>query len=255
MADRRFQTGARDPENDDPGLVLGDDDVTYLIAPDGTRSEVGGDGGGSPVTISETDPGAIGAGQMWLRLDPTQSWAPMLYVRNQADDGWEDQAGAGYLLGLTYYDDDGNVAATLSGSQYQMLMKAGANTLSLNVSNGLAALTGVDIAQLVVGSAYVSVEPDNNAIILKATSAPAGFYVTGGATHSLRRLLVGADGDFPLAADLAAIVIGPSNESTDANLSPGWCSFSYDDTDGAAKLKIKAKTADGNVVHGEIALT
>jgi len=41
----------------------------------------------------------------------------------------------------------------------------------------------------------------------------------------------------------------------DAELSAGEVSFWFDSTDGAAKLKIKGKSADGTVVQGEVALT
>jgi hypothetical protein len=40
----------------------------------------------------------------------------------------------------------------------------------------------------------------------------------------------------------------------DADLQAGDLALWYDDTNGAAKLKIKAKSANGTVVAGEVAL-
>lgn len=40
----------------------------------------------------------------------------------------------------------------------------------------------------------------------------------------------------------------------DADLAAGDCALWYDDTNGAAKLMVKAKSADGTVVTGTVAL-
>ena len=45
-----------------------------------------------------------------------------------------------------------------------------------------------------------------------------------------------------------------SEVPADADLNAGDIALFYDDTNGAAKLDIKAKTADGTVVSGSIAL-
>lgn len=47
--------------------------------------------------------------------------------------------------------------------------------------------------------------------------------------------------------------IGPEAPA-DAELAAGDIALYYDDTNGAAKLKIKAKSANGTVVAGEVAL-
>jgi hypothetical protein len=49
--ERRFETGAREDPSDAPGLVLGDDGIAYLVAPDGTRTPVGGGGSVPPPTM------------------------------------------------------------------------------------------------------------------------------------------------------------------------------------------------------------
>lgn len=67
MADRRFETSFKQlPGSDEPGLVLGDDNVVYLIRPDGSRVEVGGGGAlgallleSSVVSEKLTDLGAV----------------------------------------------------------------------------------------------------------------------------------------------------------------------------------------------------
>lgn len=49
----------------------------------------GGGGGGITMTVSDTDPGAIGAGNIWLQTDATgNNVSFQLYVRNATDDGW-----------------------------------------------------------------------------------------------------------------------------------------------------------------------
>lgn len=41
----------------------------------------------------------------------------------------------------------------------------------------------------------------------------------------------------------------------DGAINPGECAIWFDQTDGAAKLMIKAKTEDGTIAVGEVALT
>lgn len=83
--------------------------ATFTSAPAGS----GGGGSGVTVTESATDPGAIGAGNFWVRLDPDQTWPPVLYVRNAANTDWSDETGSGNLLGLTSYDDNDLIRAIL----------------------------------------------------------------------------------------------------------------------------------------------
>lgn len=125
------------------------------------------DGGGgaailSSAVISTTDPGAIGAGNIWLRLDPTQTYAPMLYVRNPANTDWEDQD-AGYALGLTYYDDAGLIRASLAGSASGFIMTTlsalGADLAELSMSaTGAVALRGAALQLLVPLVAQLTLE-------------------------------------------------------------------------------------------------
>jgi hypothetical protein len=55
------------------------DALDALLDPDG--------GGGAACVISATDPGAIGAGNLWLQTNTGYS-TQQLWVRNDADDGW-----------------------------------------------------------------------------------------------------------------------------------------------------------------------
>lgn len=48
--------------------------------------------------------------------------------------------------------------------------------------------------------------------------------------------------------------VGPNAAAADASLFAGWFSFWLDDTNGAAKLMVKAKSADGTVVTGSVNL-
>lgn len=48
MADRRFGSTFRTEPTDEAGLVLEDDDVVYIVEPDGTRVPAGGGGGSQP---------------------------------------------------------------------------------------------------------------------------------------------------------------------------------------------------------------
>jgi hypothetical protein len=47
MADRRFGSGFGGDPTSEPGLVLEDDDVVYIVKPDGTRIPAGGGGSGN----------------------------------------------------------------------------------------------------------------------------------------------------------------------------------------------------------------
>lgn len=52
-----------------------------------TDLESGG-GGGSSVTVANTDPGAIGAGNLWVQSGASVTPYVMTWLRNAADDGW-----------------------------------------------------------------------------------------------------------------------------------------------------------------------
>lgn len=270
---RRLTPGFEVEDDGSPGMFYKADGSLWLRDPLGAEVEIGsGNGGGSSAVISSTDPGAIGAGALWIRTDPSESYAPTVQVRNQADDGWLDEAVVGNLLGLTYYDDAGNAVTSIYGDSHTANMVTPKGTLRLGgAAATLSDPARVDIlggdAKVVVdgadgqlqlragANAIVLMDSANEQISLTAGSGIAPFYVTGSDVQANFVVLIGTDVDAPLGADRGAIVIGSSNEISDANLSPGWCGISYDDTNGAAKLKIKAKTADGTVVRGEIALT
>lgn len=55
MADRRFGSTFRTEPTDEAGLVLEDDDVVYIVKPDGTRVPAAG-GGGSQTDVPQADP-------------------------------------------------------------------------------------------------------------------------------------------------------------------------------------------------------
>jgi hypothetical protein len=60
---------------------------------------------------------------------------------------------------------------------------------------------------------------------------------------------------FGIIATTGHAVVGVTAAPADGVLLPSQVAFWFDDTNGAAKLKIKGKSADGTVVVGEVALT
>lgn len=72
---------------------------------------------GSSVTLSPTDPGALGAGVLWLQTDPDDNFSTQqLWVRNEDDDGWLPVA-----LGNSYSNNGFESAGfwdRVSGNEY-----------------------------------------------------------------------------------------------------------------------------------------
>jgi hypothetical protein len=92
-----------------------------------------------------------------------------------------------------------------------------------------------------------------------------GYGLTVGANGSLNVYSNDADEAFEVTTDNAVVlkfgdahklqVRGATAAPADAALAAGSFSLWLDQTNGAAKLKIKAKQANGTVVQGEVALT
>jgi len=65
--ERRFETGARGTPSTDPGLVLGDDGIAYVVAPDGSRTAVGSGGSSASVGSEQVygnPTGSVAAGDL-----------------------------------------------------------------------------------------------------------------------------------------------------------------------------------------------
>lgn len=52
-----------------------------------------------------------------------------------------------------------------------------------------------------------------------------------------------------------AVLVTDTTEPADADIAPNQLYFWFDATNGAAKLMLKGKSANGTVVEGEVALT
>lgn len=71
--DRRFGSGSRQDPNDDPGLLIDDENDTYVVDRNGVRWLLPGTGGGGN-TPPPTAPGQIlysADGITWVTLSPT----------------------------------------------------------------------------------------------------------------------------------------------------------------------------------------
>ncbi len=82
----RFQTGFRSEETGEPGLVMHLDGTVWLVAANGDETQVGSGGGSGNIFVQNTDPGAIGAGNIWVNTGASPA---ELQIRNATDDGWQ----------------------------------------------------------------------------------------------------------------------------------------------------------------------
>lgn len=108
--EQRFLTGFREVSEGEPGIVQEDDGTCWLVNPDGSRTQLpGGGGSGGTVIQQNTDPGAVGAGTLWVNTTANpDAGIPAIVkptlVRNAADDGWIEQ-------GLIHYNGDGGLSS------------------------------------------------------------------------------------------------------------------------------------------------
>jgi hypothetical protein len=99
-------------------------------------------------------------------------------------------------------------------------------------------------AEQLTGSANTSLDPGTISIAATSGTPPWPLTVLDADVSELT-FLVSREGVVTLAAHAAP---------TDGNLNAGWLSFWFDQTNGAAKLMVKAKQADGTVVTGLLPL-
>lgn len=113
----RFQTGFRAAASGEPGLVLHDDGTVWLVAPDGSETQVSGGGGGSSVIQSPTDPGAVGAGSLWVNTTGIGGTSDLpLSVRDPSNTFWSP-------IGLAHYDNTGQLRGFITMSDDAIVME------------------------------------------------------------------------------------------------------------------------------------
>lgn len=142
-------------------------------------------------------------------------------------------------------------------------------TLSLwngTTANGNIAIGYSSMGNATTGANNVSVgDSSGNCITTGQNNVFIGIQSGGGSNHFNDGIGIGR-GASPAAAN--ECVLGPTKANggmavgfatrsapADADISTGQLFFYYDDTAGAAKLKIKAKNSAGTVVTGEVVLT
>jgi hypothetical protein len=190
-------------------------DSSQILSSDWNADHVGG------TTISDTDPGAIGAGNIWVRTDPTGSYGPQLQVRNSTDDGWVDEANSGLIAGLTAYDNTGAASA---------IVYAITGSVVLKVASGVTTSVTLTPTQIILRVANYWLRLDQDGRLDLNNQA---FHVLAGGAFVTRQHAAPADADLD-GGDLA---------------------FWFDETNGAAKLMLKGKSADETVVTGSVDLT
>lgn len=184
----------------------------------------------------DTDPGAVGAGSLWVNTSDIsnlglESPVSPVFVRNAANDGWLEQ-------GFVHRDEDGNIRA------YVAVSDSGVNLQALDAE-------GNERAGLSVGSENVTVLRYGNAYI---QFDEHGAYIL---TFGLPIWLVASPDNIqawgisaPSGAErFFAIGTPDDSEVANDNLRVHW----YDGTAGAPALRFKQTDADGTITSGKSA--
>ena len=149
------------------GSISATDGTTTVNPATSIRASSIRDGGSGeailvPCVVSEDDPGAIGAGFFWLRLDPDGNASALsLYVRDDADTFWNsvgpsDRYGGAGLPILTVLDTDtgtqlGSMRVDADGS-FKVDAGFGHNLLLMN-GDGRLQLGGAGMPSIQAGTA------------------------------------------------------------------------------------------------------
>lgn len=147
----------------------------------------------------------------------------------------------------------------------QQVLTAGNDAGGLNISN-VGVLTALDVVATddvqVAGTfsaanGNVAIQPSGDCAF--ATDGNAFDVQTDEGTVSFEADLftfdaAGTAGLFRVTSQ-SLVFAGPNAAPDDGQLLPGWFALWFDSTNGAAKLMIKAKQANGTVVTGQISLT
>lgn len=184
--------------NDDGTLPTIGPGVTKQVRPDIAAALLGdgGGGGGASITVSDTDPGAVGADSVWVQTavggndEYTQIW-----VRNEADDGWlvispvTNGDGETYTL-ITSPNDVAELNLTDDTGSYlsantNLAIRVGLKGIFINGATGVHFGFSSDGPAVIVGTADPSqgggVESPLGSIYLRVTGGVGSMYQKTGA--------------------------------------------------------------------------
>jgi hypothetical protein len=160
-----------------------------------TTSAGGEGGGGVTITVADEDPGAVGAGNLWLQTDDEEGNHDtlMLWLRNDADDGWlQATAGAFYTEGagvqqVALYDlDTGRMVGGVEASSGSVVLQTWAPPSDANARRQV--LLSTDGLQLQLGPSVVTVltgTVDPSADTGVAATVPAMYIRENGSATEL----------------------------------------------------------------------
>lgn len=158
------------------------------------------------------------------------------------------------------------VGGTFGVTSMHYAAKAYANDVVSNLQAG-SIVVGRDVSgdfSVVHGTRFADVAPRKTIVTGDNACQSASTNVSGGHVYLLGGMKkaggAGVDGHvyacFDGATNRGNFIVGGDNAAPpDASLAAGQMALWLDDTDGAAKLMIKAKQADGTVRTGEVALS
>jgi hypothetical protein len=160
------------------------------------------------------------------------------------------------LAGLLYYATDTNILSRDTGSAWETVTLDAAMIASGQIRLGADALTSVDTptAAILAAANTFTVAPQQITI---DAAGHTGLVVKAKAsqTADLQRWTSSADAVLSRINKAGYLVTALHAAPADGDLAAGECAIWFDQTDGAGKLMIKAKTADGTVATGSVTLT
>lgn len=182
------------------------------------RALAGGGGGGAQVFVQDTDPGAVGAGAIWVNTTSPgfipDGVRPAL-VRNATDDGWLEQ-------GLVHFDGDGNLRSFVTLSDGAAVIE------KLNAD-------GDPMSMLILRDDVVYLS--GNGVPIWLDGSAGGGTAWGISATGLERFGPGSE---------------PADDETGFHSGFGRVHY-YDNTSGAPALRFKQADADGTITTGKSA--
>jgi hypothetical protein len=148
----------------------------------------------------------------------------------------------GSVSGLFAPEDD---APTLEVSKDQVVVNIDP------AINGVFQITdgASNVIMSVVSTGGVTLEPPagstDTPLVVRTASGSGAFAIDANG---------GGEFGYPLRANAGLVIYAPSAPA-DGDINAGECALWFDDTNGASKLMIKGKSANGTVVTGNVTLT
>ena len=142
-----------------------------------------------------------------------------------------------------------------------LLVRAGG---SINIGNGLLTITDASSIAQINSFNELHIRPGalggsgtKRISVISQNAADQPFRIKGASSQSgdLQHWVSSADAVYGTISENGYFTTRKVAAPADGELSASELAFWFDDTNGAGKLKIKAKTANGTVVTGEVALT